>query len=113
MKTRRMMKRSGGLLILIFLLTALLLWPGALAVVWQNGEPGLRFDLLEYSSSSSGKFPVGGVVLEITEGKLRFLSSPCPDQICTETGFIGRLGEGADCLPGRVSVNIASGEAGL
>lgn len=119
MKTRRIIKRSDWLLILSFLLLALLLalllWPrgeGTQAVIRQDGKPVLRLDLSEYSSSQPAEIPVGGVVFEIVEGKIRFRAAPCPDQICVETGFIDRPGETAVCLPERISVEIVSGEGG-
>ncbi len=57
-------------------------------------------------------FPVPGrpeVVLEVEDGKIRFLSSTCRDKICVNAGFLSRPGEMAACLPNRVAVKITGG----
>ena len=46
------------------------------------------------------------VQLEIKEGRIRFLSSDCPDQTCVRSGFISRPGEYAVCLPHRLMIRI-------
>lgn len=55
------------------------------------------------------RFKVPGqpnVVLEVKDGKIRFYSSTCPDQICVKAGFLSRPGESAACLPNRVAVKV-------
>ena len=46
------------------------------------------------------------VTLEVKGGKIRFLTSDCPDQICISSGFISRPGEYAICLPHRLMIRI-------
>ncbi len=54
------------------------------------------------------------VVIEIADGKVRFVSSDCPDQVCVHTGEISKVGQHAACLPNRVVVSvIGSGDANL
>lgn len=44
--------------------------------------------------------------LEVKEGKIRFIASPCANKHCIRAGWIHRHGELAACLPNRVSVQI-------
>ena len=51
------------------------------------------------------------VVFEVKDGKARFVSSDCPDKICVNTGFIDKKGQTAVCLPNRLVLRIAGGDA--
>lgn len=52
------------------------------------------------------------VVLQVTNGRIRFYTSTCPDKICIRAGYLSRPGESAACLPNRVAVKIvAAGNA--
>jgi len=46
------------------------------------------------------------IILEVGEGKARFLESDCHDKICIKTGYIQKCGEVAACLPNRVAIEI-------
>ena len=46
------------------------------------------------------------ITLEVKEGKIRFLHSDCPDQICVNTGFIYLDGQTAICMPNRTAVTV-------
>ncbi|UOD34247.1 NusG domain II-containing protein [Deferribacteraceae bacterium V6Fe1] len=54
-------------------------------------------DLREYGKN---------VILEITDGKARFVESDCKDKICIKTGYIEMCGEVAVCLPNKVAIEI-------
>ncbi len=51
---------------------------------------------------------VGISELEINDGKIRFLRSPCTNKICVHAGWLQRGGEFAACLPNRVAVEIVA-----
>jgi len=44
--------------------------------------------------------------LLISNGRIRFLESDCPDQICVQTGNIYRSGEISACVPANVLIRI-------
>lgn len=46
--------------------------------------------------------------LEISDGRIRFKSSPCPNQICVHAGWLQHGGEFAACLPNRVAVEVVA-----
>ena len=54
--------------------------------------------------------PLGDTILEIRDGSVRFVESPCRDKICIAAGFLGETGQWAACLPNRVFMTV-SGES--
>ena len=54
--------------------------------------------------------PLGVTVVDIRDRSVRVTSSPCPQQICVQSGSITRTGQWIGCLPNRVFVVISGGE---
>ena len=53
------------------------------------------------------------VQLAVEEGRIRFLSSGCPDKVCVRSGWLSRTGQTAACLPAGVVVRVqAADDAG-
>jgi hypothetical protein len=50
--------------------------------------------------------PLGVSVVEIRSGRVRMVSSPCPDKLCVNMGSIGSPGQSLLCIPNRVSVTL-------
>ncbi len=50
--------------------------------------------------------PLGISKIEIKQGKVRFLSSPCTNQYCVHQGWLYHEGQAAICLPNRVSLEL-------
>lgn len=50
--------------------------------------------------------PLGDSVVEIREGQVRFVSSPCQGKQCIHFGWLRTPGETAACLPNRVTVRV-------
>lgn len=50
--------------------------------------------------------PLGDSLIELKDGHVRFLSSPCRGQQCVHTGWLARAGELAACLPNGITVNV-------
>ncbi|MBA7704904.1 hypothetical protein ES703_113727 [subsurface metagenome] len=50
--------------------------------------------------------PLGKTVLEIKDGAVRVLSSPCKEKICIKSGAVSRPGQWIACLPNRVFIAI-------
>ena len=46
------------------------------------------------------------VVLEISDHRIRFLSSDCPDHLCIGFGWLDHQPQSAVCMPNRVAVTI-------
>jgi len=50
--------------------------------------------------------PLGDSVIEVNNGRARFVSSPCRGQICVQTGWLQTSGDLAACLPNRISLTL-------
>lgn len=44
--------------------------------------------------------------LEVREGKIRFIDSPCRGKQCVHSGWLSYGGEFTACLPNRISIQI-------
>lgn len=78
-----------------------------LAEIRQNGKLVRTVDL--GAIDNPVQYEMGGgyrIVLEAERGKIRFLSSDCPDQVCVHTGWLTQAGQFAACVPGRVLVRL-------
>ena len=83
--------------------------PQAQVVV--SGEKVLTLDL-----SRAGVHDVLGAIgvtrIEVRDGKVRVLSSPCPRQVCRHGGWIGEPGTLLVCLPNEVLIRVPGEPAG-
>jgi len=49
---------------------------------------------------------IGPAKVEIRDGKVRILNSPCPLKICENKGWISKKGDFIICVPNRVIIKI-------
>jgi hypothetical protein len=78
-----------------------------LAEIRQNGRLVRTVDL--GAADGAVRYELGGdyrIVLVAEHGRIRFLSSDCPDQVCVRTGWLTAAGQSAACVPGRVLVRL-------
>lgn len=113
------MTKTDKLLILCICLAALLLllvfyiWqnqapPGNVAVIRANGEiiKEVRLDDFAGRQELNISGGLGISQLEISEHKIRFIDSPCPDKICIHRGWLEKPGDVAVCLPNKITVEL-------
>lgn len=50
--------------------------------------------------------PLGTTVVEIRDGRVRVLDSPCPNKTCVSQGWAEAEGDTIICLPNRVSITV-------
>ena len=50
--------------------------------------------------------PLGDSIIEIRDGRVRFISSPCRGKQCVHSGWLSHAGELAACLPNGIMVSI-------
>jgi len=55
--------------------------------------------------------PLGESIIEIRDGRTRFVSSPCKSQVCVHSGWLSSTGEFIACLPNRISLTLADQHA--
>ena len=49
---------------------------------------------------------VGESIIEIANGRIRFIASPCHNKHCIHIGWLGTTGDFAACLPNQVSIEL-------
>lgn len=54
--------------------------------------------------------PRGETVIEIRDGRVRVLRSPCRQKLCIRAGWLETAGDAAACVPNRVSVLLLGGD---
>ena len=98
-------------------LASLCLIGAGFAFIWQPGQAGtvdiavngqvverhsLWHEQLRHVQGRRGES-----VIEIGNGRARFVSSPCDNKLCVRTGWLQQTGELAACLPNGVSIHLA------
>lgn len=61
---------------------------------------------LQKDSAISVEGELGAMEIEIENGHVRVLSSPCKEKICIQTGSISKTGAWIACVPNRVFLKI-------
>jgi hypothetical protein len=73
------------------------------------GQPEQRIALaLDQVVEVQGR--IGHSRLEIRDGRVRFVDSPCVGRYCVHAGWLSRSGHVAACLPNGVIVEVTGGE---
>jgi len=57
--------------------------------------------------------PLGHSHIEVAGGRVRFVDSPCINKVCVHSGWLRRSGDGAACLPNRVSIILGGSAAAI
>ena len=112
MKTSMVSRGDAVVLILALLLVAslyLLFWQGGgrsnQAMVLVNGENWARLNL-DYNQDLTVPGPLGVSHIQVRDGNVRFVDSPCPTKQCILQGGVNEGGESVVCLPNLVSVHV-------
>ena len=66
-------------------------------------------DLAFFSCTSVSYTHLYTIHLEVKDGAIAFVDSPCPDHLCENYGWLSREGDWAACLPARASLTIVAG----
>jgi hypothetical protein len=78
------------------------------AIISSGGSPVQKIILSDHEPEKTLIVSGNGIEAEIlvSEGKIGFLRSECPDQICVHTGMIRSPGQSAVCLPAQIEIRI-------
>ncbi len=81
------------------------------AVITQNGNLIKQINLNDLKDSEPVYInePIKQVILA-EKGRIRFLESDCPNQICVKTGWLSKPGDRAICMPSKVVITIVGGD---
>lgn len=77
------------------------------ASITQNGNLIKQINLKDLKDSDYVYInePIKQVILA-EKGRIRFLESDCPNQICVKTGWLTKSGDRAVCMPSKVVITI-------
>lgn len=79
------------------------------ARVTVSGQPPMTVDLaVDQQFSVHGR--IGHSTLEVADGRIRFVDSPCRHQVCVRSGWQSRAMDATACLPNRVSITLVGGD---
>ena len=104
----------------VLLAAALVLWlmtsaggsaPADLAVLTYGADGRtmeIPLDRDERYDIDTGKYVIH---LEVKDGAVRFVDSPCPDHICEGYGWLSKDGDWAACLPAMASLTVMEAES--
>ncbi len=76
---------------------------GRYALVYENGRVVYKIDL---ESRERLEISIAGGKLLKEKGRIRYISSDCPDKICEKTGWLEKVGDTAACVPNRSAVTV-------
>ncbi|MDI6892182.1 MAG: NusG domain II-containing protein [Actinomycetota bacterium] len=82
---------------------------GREVVIFVSGREVARYPLVVKRERIEIEGPLGTSLVEINGGKVRMLTSPCPNKICVGQGWIEGPNQVIVCAPNRVIVKIAGG----
>ncbi|HEB55302.1 MAG TPA: NusG domain II-containing protein [Gammaproteobacteria bacterium] len=102
---------------IILLLIAVLALPFVYLHYWQattagtsvrimRGETLVRELALNKDQEINIDGPLGTSRLQIQNGKIRFIASPCSARVCIHKGWLSHSGDFNACLPNRISIEI-------
>lgn len=76
-----------------------------------NAPDGSHTHPLDRNQELTVAGPLGNSRLEIRDGAVRFVASPCRHQICVRSGWHSRSGAVAACVPNRISLVLRGGQS--
>ena len=82
----------------------------SVATVYVDGEviETIKLDEVEKAYTFS---PCENVEIEVEKGRIRFLSSDCPDKLCVKSGWLNSGGATSACLPEKVVISVTGEKA--
>ncbi|HET9679932.1 MAG TPA: NusG domain II-containing protein [Gammaproteobacteria bacterium] len=96
----------GGLLLVIWLgWQTWISGPGGEVIIYVNAERHASWPL-EEDRRLQIEGSKGASVIQIENGAVRFVRSPCTNKLCIRSGWLHRAGAAAACLPNHVSLLV-------
>ena len=83
--------------------------PAGEAVIIRSVSDSTRVVRLSEERILMVRGALGETAIKIGDGRVEFLSSPCPHGTCVERGRVGAQGEYIVCVPNGVSARITGG----
>lgn len=84
--------------------------PASVARIAASGQPTLELPLSR-NQQLAVHGPLGDSLIEVKDGRVRFLASPCRGQQCVHSGWLAHAGDLAACLPNGITVSLQGGRS--
>jgi hypothetical protein len=100
--------RIGDILVIILFLSSVFFLPkkhGEKVIISVDKTNGFVYPLNQ-DKKIIVKGKLGEAKVEIKDGRVRILNSPCPLKICENKGWISKKGDFIICVPNRVVIKI-------
>jgi len=81
--------------------------PATYAIIKSAQQSTQKVDL-DNSKTYRIQGAIGISAIEVNQGKIRFVSSPCNNKFCIQHGWQEHHGDLTACLPNRISIQLAS-----
>ena len=81
------------------------------AVISVDGREYMRISLADGDSREITL--ENGVKIIVSDGRIGFADSDCPDRICVDTGMLSRAGDAAACVPNRTLITVVGSDAAV
>jgi len=69
-------------------------------------DEGVSMYALDRDRTVEARGPLGSTVIEISDGAVHVVSSPCKDKLCILKGELEERGDWTACMPNRVFIRI-------
>jgi hypothetical protein len=117
----RMMRWGDFIIAIIMVALALGLWglaarqsaqSAAAVVLLRDGQLVRAWSATELAAGGEQAFSSHGLhyTFEWRDGRIRFAKADCPDQVCVLSGWVGRRGSIAACVPGGLVLKAADNQ---
>ena len=80
---------------------------GTFALITYNNTPIMRINL-QQDKKFTVKGYLGVTEVEVDQGRIRFLQSPCRGKHCIHAGWLSRAGDFVACLPNHLTIQVFS-----
>ncbi|MCK4743515.1 MAG: NusG domain II-containing protein [Sulfuriflexus sp.] len=81
--------------------------PASYAIIKSPQQKSLQVSLNE-NQLYNIQGALGKSAIEVKQGKIRFISSPCQNKFCIQHGWQQHHGNLTACLPNRISIQLAN-----
>ncbi len=96
-----------GLFLLLFLYNVY--WIGSessdYALIYVKNQAPIQVDL-QHSQQITVQGRIGESLIEVKNGRIHFLTSPCHNKFCIHAGWLTHNGDFVACLPNQVSIEL-------
>jgi hypothetical protein len=83
--------------------------PAEYAAITGPGAPDRRVDLA-HDATLQVRGRLGDSHVEVRDGRVRFVDSPCVGRYCVHAGWLSRSGQVAACLPNGIVIELVGGD---